>query len=245
MKYARFISETEVQFPTEDDYLEDGVTLKFPADWSEYRPSEMPTDGTIFKSYAPRYLRVSETPMSTVRRIVQAWRAVYFEPEGRVAKLIDGNLIFPDKNEYNRNGQLVCNYPNLPNSKKIEDGWMLLEETQYPTDGQTYMEKGVLIEDAVLGHKIKVVWDVFQKTPEPPYSISKLKLKKALLEIGKWEDLKVVISQDASIKEDFDLAVTLMSDDPLLLAMIQVCIQQFGLSSEQIQGLLKECKSDL
>lgn len=244
MKYAKYITDTEIQIPSQEDYLEDGVTLKTPEEWLEFVEQSEPTDTSVFKSYVVKYALVSENFLGNTRKIIQTWTPVYFEPEGRVAKLNGKNLVFPKKNE-TVNGALIMNYPNQPNSRKIQDGWMLIEETVYPNDGNRYRETGILIDDPVYGHKIKVVWEVVAPMPEMPFDISKIKLKRALETIGKWEEFKAILGQDPSVAEEFDLAVTLVSNDPLVLLMSQICIQQFGLTEEQIKTILRSCQSDI
>ena len=36
MKYAKYISDIEVRIPSQDDYLDNGITLKAPDDWIEW-----------------------------------------------------------------------------------------------------------------------------------------------------------------------------------------------------------------
>lgn len=244
MNYAKYISDTEIQLPTQEDYLEDGITLKTPEIWSEYYPSEKPTD-TMFDTYYPTYQLMSYE-IDKKKSIYQIWRFNHYEPEGRVGKLINGNIITPQKNE-RINNSLITNYDKLPNSRKILDGWLLIEETSYPTDGKTYIQKGILIDDSILGKKIKIVWQeiIPEIIPDLPFDISKLKLKRALDNMGKWEEFKIILEQNPDYLEEFNLAVTLMSNDTLVILMSQICSQQFGLTEEQVKALLISCKSDL
>lgn len=245
MNYAKWISDTEIQIPVPADYLEDGITLKTPEDWSEYEPSDMPTDGTVFKSYRAKYVLMSDEPLSTVRRIIQVWQPVYWEPEGRVAKLSGSELVFPQTNERGPGGQLVFNYHKLPNSRKIRDGWVLVEETPYPDDGKSYCETGTLIDDAVLGHKIKIVWEETTPVPEPAFDISKLKLGREFRALGQEVAFEAYLAANPDIKRDWDRAVTLMSDDPLVVAAREAFKTSLGLTDAQIQALLYRCRSDI
>lgn len=243
MNYAQYVSETEIRLPQEADLNTDGTPIDTNL-WLEYFPAVKPDDEPPFKTYSARYSLVSESYGAGVRRIIQVWRAVVWEPAGRVAKLNGTEVVFPKTNEYDSQGRLVCNYNKLPNSQKILDGWMLLEETEYPTDGKKYYMTGILIDDELLGHKIKVVWEERVEV-EVAYNISKLKLKRALESLGQWESFTAVLNQNESLKEDFDIAVTLKSNDPLVLGIVSVFTQQFGLTEEQIKTILRSCKSDI
>jgi len=157
MQYAKFVSGTEIKLPIEEDYLEDGITFKDPSLWYEVIESSKPTDVSVFKDYVCHYSLVSWN-FGEPKQIVQSWKTVITEPVGRVGKLVDGNIIMPSKNE-KINGSIICNYDRLPNSRKMEDGWILIEETESPTDGKSYVQKGEIIPDAVYGSRIKIVWE--------------------------------------------------------------------------------------
>lgn len=246
MNYAKWISDDLIQLPVAEDYLEDGVTLKNPEEWLEYMPSSMPTDGTLFKSYVAKYMLLSDMPMSGNRRIIQVWRAVYFEPEGRVAKLEGNELVFPQRNEKNKDGQLVCNYNNLPNSKKLLDGWLLIEETLYPTDGKVYRETGTLIEDAILGHKIKIVWiEVPDVTTVDVFAISKYKLRLQFRSIGKEDELDLFLNSSPTLAKDWADAVTLDSNNPLVVSACEAFKASMGMTDDQIKAILNACRSDI
>lgn len=57
-------------------------------------------------------------------------------------------------------------------------------------------------------------------TPQPPARYSKLKLKRALSDMGLWSQVKAAI-EDAGRWDDFVLAQELTSDDPDFVAMRQ------------------------
>lgn len=244
MQYAKFVSGTEIKLPLLEDYLEDGITFKDPTLWYELIESSKPKDVSVFKDYVCHYSLVS-WKFNERKKIIMSWEAIYTEPNGRVGKLSnDGNIILPNTTE-TIDGRLVYNYDKLPNSRKIADGWLLIEETPYPNDGKSYIQKGEVIDDILYGKKIKVIWRLVSNIPEMPYDISKLFLKRALINIGKWEEFKTILAQNPTIQEEFNLSVTLKSNDPLVITMIQICIQYFNLSESQIDAILKSCKSDL
>lgn len=49
-----------------------------------------------------------------------------------------------------------------------------------------------------------------------PSSASKLGLKRAFTEMGKWDAVKAAIASDDDIQEDWDLAVTISRNDPIV-----------------------------
>jgi len=154
---AQYISVFEIKLPTPEDYLEDGITFKDASLWYDVEESTKPADVTVFKDYSCRYSLVSEN-FGDAKKIVMSWQAVYNEPAGRVGKLSNGYIVTPKTNE-TINGNLICNYNRLPNSRKMTDGWLLVEETAYPNDGKSYIQKGEIIPDETYGSLIKVVWE--------------------------------------------------------------------------------------
>ena len=62
---------------------------------------------------------------------------------------------------------------------------------------------------------------VIDDTPQPPIKYSKLKLKRALSDMGLWSQVKAAI-EDAGRWDDFVLAQELTSDDPDFVAMKDV-----------------------
>lgn len=239
MQYAKLDEQNNIIFPTPEDYV-DG---KLSDDWKEYVSTDKPQE-TAIRKYSPRYDLVSDE-FGGEYKIVQSWSEYVLEPHGRVAKLSGKELVFPSQSETLSDGTLICNFDRLPNSKKLECGYYLLIEAEYPNDGKQYRETGVLVSDAAFGNKIKVVLEEVLPEPESPFDISKLKLKRAMVALGKWEDFLAVLKSSPSAFEDFNLAVSLMSNDPLVLQFKGVCMQMFGFTEEQIDMMLKSCKSDI
>lgn len=235
MTYAKLIDQILI-FPSPEDFGEDQLLIN-PELWYEYFSNGDKPEDTAFNTYSLGYIQ--DDNLKIINRI---WTCTHTEPIGRVAKLNGNILYFPQQNDYS-NGCLICNYPSLPNSRKMGDGWMLVEETECPIGN--YRETGIMIPSPIYGNVIKIVWE--EIIPEPvieyPFEISKVQLKRALVNIGKWTDFKTVLAMDSDAQEEFNLAVTLMSNDPLVLKMITICSQVFGMTTEQITELLKECKS--
>ena len=78
----------------------------------------------------------------------------------------------------------------------------------------------------------------FEGIPAPPLpvptSASKLGLKRALAEIGLWDQVKAAIAADPDIQEEWELAVEIRRTDPL----VQMMIDAIGLTPEQADAIL-------
>jgi hypothetical protein len=199
----------------------------------------------VFKDYTESYQLIKSNLSDDSYTIAKVWTPVYHEPIGRVAKLISGLLVLPNRNEYNANGNLINNYNSLPNSRKMADGWYLVEETDYPTDGKVYHESGVLLDHADYGNVIKVVWEEVISAPEPPFNISKKLLLDKIVAMNQFSVFNSILDSDPVLHEYWLISVTLKSDDPLVVAMIPAFSQAFSLSESQIMDMLRGCESDL
>ena len=85
----------------------------------------------------------------------------------------------------------------------------------------------------------KVIYiPTFEDIPAPPLpvptSASKLGLKRALAEIGLWDQVKAAIAADPDIQEEWELAVEIRRTDPL----VQMMIDAIGLTPEQADAIL-------
>ena len=78
----------------------------------------------------------------------------------------------------------------------------------------------------------------FEDIPAPPLpvptSASKLGLKRALAEIGLWDQVKAAIATDPDVQEEWELAVEIRRTDPL----VQMMIDAIGLTPEQADAIL-------
>ncbi len=239
MKYARIINNYTIVEPTADDLLEDGAP-KQPELWKELVEIPKPVEDVIHK-YKATYHLMSEKFKGDYK-IFMAWEGILVEPVGRVVKLNGSELLFPQINE-TVNGCITCNYNRLPNSRKLQDGWLLVEETEKPTDNKIYRETGVLIEDADFGTKIKIQYVEVSPIPEPAFDISKLLLGRAFRGIGQEEAFEAYIASSPTLKRDWERAITLKSDDPLVLSACDMFKQMLGMSQEQIETMLKSCRA--
>ena len=85
----------------------------------------------------------------------------------------------------------------------------------------------------------KVIYiPTFEDIPAPqlpvPTSANKLGLKRALAEIGLWDQVKAAIAADPDIQEEWELAVEIRRTDPL----VQMMIDAIGLTPEQVDAIL-------
>jgi len=228
--YAK-ITDSGLQFSDtqEDGYLEYAETVK---------PVE-----TVMQRYKEAYT-LSEDLLDSTQRIIQTWLPYILEPEGRVAKLVNGNqLSFPQQSEYAPDGSLMIGFNTRPNSVKLACGYLLIKETPKP-DGN-YREIGILVEDVDFGHKIEVVWEAVEPTPEQPFSISKIKLDDALLTLGVRDQFDAYIESNSEAKRRYDKALVLMSNDPMVVGAIAYFKQILTLNDDQIKNLLEGCKIDI
>lgn len=67
-----------------------------------------------------------------------------------------------------------------------------------------------------------------------PTSASKLGIKRAIAEIGLWDQAKAVIAADPDAQEEWDLAIEIRRTDPLTQQLISV----MALTPEQVDAIL-------
>lgn len=85
-------------------------------------------------------------------------------------------------------------------------------------------------------------WLAAGNTPDPyeepsapvPVSASKLGLKRALSELGIWDQVKASIASDPDVQEEWSLAVEIRRTDPL----VQMMIDSMSLTEEQVDNIL-------
>lgn len=70
--------------------------------------------------------------------------------------------------------------------------------------------------------------------PPVPTSASKLGLKRALAEIGLWDQVKAAIAADPDIQEEWNLAIEIRRTDP----MVEKLIAMLALAPAQIDAIL-------
>lgn len=61
---------------------------------------------------------------------------------------------------------------------------------------------------------------IVSSSPGLPDSATKLGLKRAMVEVGRWEQVRAMIASDPAIAEDWALAVEIRRDDPIFGAFV-------------------------
>lgn len=77
---------------------------------------------------------------------------------------------------------------------------------------------------------------------DPPFAISKLSLRRALRSMGLEAALNKMLASDPTVQADWDDAPHLMSDDPILQAMIPAAAQLLGIPEAQVVAILEASK---
>ena len=74
--------------------------------------------------------------------------------------------------------------------------------------------------------------------PEPARELSKLTLKRRLESIGKWDAFKAVLAANPSLDDEFWLAQTISTADPMFTTHAPALKAALGLTEEQFAELL-------
>lgn len=87
--------------------------------------------------------------------------------------------------------------------------------------------------------------EVFAIDPstQEPIAVSKLKLRRALRKAGLGAWLNALLKSNPEYAEDWQDASVLMTDDPLLVAVLPAAKAQAGLTDAQIPELLESCRA--
>ena len=76
-----------------------------------------------------------------------------------------------------------------------------------------------------------------------PYEISKLRLVEAFDAIGKLDEFLTFIASDARMELFWETATTLDSDHPMMVQASVAISQEFGLTEEQVDTLLRSARA--
>jgi hypothetical protein len=83
-------------------------------------------------------------------------------------------------------------------------------------------------------------WAIINIEPEV-HAITKLTLMRRLNAMGKWDDFKSILTQlPDAVREAWDLALEIRSDDLLFLANAEIIQVELGLTIHQFKELLRE-----
>lgn len=150
-------------------------------------------------------------------------------------KLVDGVLTTPPHTYTRGDGTTVIGY-SQHQSMLIEDGWCPVVNTPKP-DGY-FMPQWHEIDGTIIQS-----WLPFDPPPPLPFTISKIKVLKALDEMGALDTFLEFIDADPKRKLFWDAAVVLDSDDELVTTALPQLATALGLGD--VSGLLEACRSDL
>lgn len=132
-----------------------------------------------------------------------------------------GDIIFHSEEEANLNGYYIVTTTDIPVGN---------------------YRKAYRLED----NRIVEGYEEAPIVPEQPFNISKIKLRHALKEIGLWETFyNILKTADGDLIGEWNDAVVLTSNDPMVLGFSQQLISLVVINEVQIKNLLNTCKSDL
>ena len=81
-----------------------------------------------------------------------------------------------------------------------------------------------------------------EPSPPQPFSLSKLKIRREMRNMGLEGLLNQFLASDVNILNDWNDAQVLMSDDPMLVEKLPLVTSIFGITEEQLQTLFNKCR---
>lgn len=151
---------------------------------------------------------------------------------------LQNNSVIESSNQCEYQGQIWGNFNAFLSRQTIEDrqneGWYLNiiegDVTEITIDKES---------DTIIVPK-----PIIPPYVEQPFEISKLKLGRAFRSLGQEENFEAYIASDINLARDWDRAISLMSNDPLVLSACEMFKVSLGLTQEQIDTMLKGCRVD-
>lgn len=117
----------------------------------------------------------------------------------------------------------------------------VIEYSEAPTNPPPGFVEGII---AVPSDKAGPGWQwdgsklVAPVVPEPPIivppSATKLGLKRALAELGRWQEAKTLMASNEAVQEEWDLAIEIKRSD----ALAQIIIAAMQLSEAEVDAIL-------
>jgi hypothetical protein len=151
------------------------------------------------------------------------------------AKIIDGVLHFPPYTSHRPNGETVIGYPSRPDLL-VEDGYKPVAYTEKP---EGYFAPSWR-DDA---DQITQVWTAYEPPAPQPFSLSKVKLLRAFDALGVLDVFCAFLAADQKRKLLWDAAVTIETNDPLVVDVLPSVAAQFGIAD--MGAFLESCRSDI
>ena len=136
-------------------------------------------------------------------------------------------------------GAFVCG--TLPEPYLNSQGWYRLVETPMPTarDGYHY-EFRFAYDDESAPTAILKNWIEVQNPPDPPRSLSKVKLMRALKERQLWAAVKAFIQANENLADEWELSTTLDEDHDLVKNAVGALRTQLEIPEQTIKEILAE-----
>ena len=136
-------------------------------------------------------------------------------------------------------GAFVCG--TLPEPYLNSQGWYRLVETPMPTarDGYHY-EFRFAYDDESAPTAILKNWIEVQNPPDPPRSLSKVKLMRALKERQLWAAVKAFIQSNENLADEWELSTTLDEDHDLVKNAVGALRTQLEIPEQTIKEILAE-----
>ena len=136
-------------------------------------------------------------------------------------------------------GAFVCG--TLPEPYLNSQGWYRLVETPMPTarDGYHY-EFRFAYDDESAPTAILKNWIEVENPPDPPRSLSKVKLMRALKERQLWAAVKAFIQSSESLADEWELSTTLDEDHELVKNAVGALRTQLEIPEQTIKEILAE-----
>ena len=136
-------------------------------------------------------------------------------------------------------GAFVCG--TLPEPYLNAHGWYRLVETPMPTarDGYHY-EFRFVYDDESAPTAILKNWIEVQNPPDPPRSLSKVKLMRALKERQLWAAVKGFIMSSETFADEWELSTTLDEDHELVKNAVGALRTQLEIPEQTIKEILAE-----
>lgn len=136
-------------------------------------------------------------------------------------------------------GAFVCG--TLPEPYLNSRGWYRLVETPMPTarDGYHY-EFRYAYDDESAPTAILKNWIEVENPPDPPRSLSKVKLMRALKERQLWAAVKAFIQSSESLADEWELSTTLDEDHELVKNAVGALQSRLGIPEQTIKEILAE-----
>lgn len=134
-------------------------------------------------------------------------------------------------------GSTVCGL--LPEDYLNSIGWYRLEETPAPEPREGYhFEARYAYDSAEAPTRVVRSWAEVEDPPQPPRSLSKVKLMRALKARSLWLPVKAFIEASEDYADEWSLSTTLDEDNALIVSAVAALKAQLGLTDEQVEQIL-------